>query len=100
MSEGKPKGSPDVWLWGFAAASIGVSTLLLGDSEAPAEWTDQHRRQVEQMCSTCHLFPPPDTLPRTRSSAVSETMSVVPDIQLTPGQLTLATAYYLRGAPE
>ncbi len=100
MSEGKPKGSPDVWLWGFAAASIGVSTLLLGDSEAPAEWTDQHRRQVEQMCSTCHLFPPPDTLPRTRWSGVIETMADVPDSKLTPSQLTLATAYYLREAPE
>ncbi|GIS91004.1 MAG: hypothetical protein CM1200mP20_10450 [Pseudomonadota bacterium] len=123
MNKNKVKTSRRVWLWGAAILALVMlgafhlrdaydpvdNTVSTAGSTPPsattanspaAKWTSQHSRQVEEMCSTCHLFPPAESLPRSRWTEVIATMAEVPGSTLTPSQLALATAFYIREAPE
>jgi hypothetical protein len=60
--------------------------------------------RIRLACARCHLLPPPDALPRARWPEAIAGMGAVPvragEPPLRPEDLTFATDYYLRRAPE
>jgi len=95
------------------AAALAAAVGCPGDEEDPgdpspgpaaAEWDEAWRPGVEEACSRCHAFPPPDSLPRARFAEVLPTMLEVPAPEgaepLTVEELARAAAFYRAHAPE
>lgn len=66
----------------------------------PEPLTQKELQEVRLACAMCHLFPPPEALPKERWKALIPTMATMPGPkQPTPAQLELAQRYYALEAP-
>ncbi len=84
---------------GSGSGSAGAAAVPSAEA-----WTAEHSGRVAAACARCHVPPPPDALPRARWAAEVAKMAAMPGPKgatpLTAEELALATAYYVRRAPE